>query len=299
MSTAFHPQTDGASERAIKTVAQVLRSVVSADQKDWVAKVPMTEFALNSAKSSSTGFAPFDLNGSTPRIAFALGTTDVAPGVASFAQQVQNNLLMAHDAILEHRVYQTHYANQRRRSEHPGKREEPTPYRVGNLVYLSTKNLKLPKGRARKLLPKFLGPYKIVEAHQEASTYQLELPEELGEVQEAFGIERQARFVVSMKNPEIASPPGLGLEEELRGHLPDELQELFGGRKWHPADPPAMLDHQGIELLLIGGRLDPNEDLGIELEPQPEDEEQAEVFRDLHLDRSDRAMRPLFEGKWA
>ena len=129
--------------------------------------------------------------------------------------------------------------------------------------------------------------------------YALELPEELGEVQAAFGIERQGRFVVSIKNPAIGSPAGLGLEPEQQGQLPDELQELFGARKWHPADPPAFLNHQGIEMVLIDGRIGPDADLGIELEPQPEDEEQAEVFRDLHLDRSDRAMQPLFEGKWA
>ena len=52
-------------------------------------------------------------------------------------------------------------------------------------------------------------------------------------------------------------------------------------------------------MILIGGRVELDADLGIELEPQPEDEEQAEVFRDLHLDRSERSIRSLFEGKWA
>ncbi len=129
--------------------------------------------------------------------------------------------------------------------------------------------------------------------------YALELPERPGEVQAAFGIEAQGRFVVSIKNPEIESPPGLGLDAGQRAELPDELLERFGARKWHPADPPAFLDHQGVELILIGGRVAPDDELGIELEPQPEDEANAEVFRDLHLDRSERTLRPLFEGKWA
>ena len=43
-------------------------------------------------------------------------------------------------------------------------------------MYLSTQNLTLPKGRARKLVPKYIGPYKIVKAHNEASTVTLELP---------------------------------------------------------------------------------------------------------------------------
>ena len=44
------------------------------------------------------------------------------------------------------------------------------------MVYLSTKNLSVPKGRARKLVPKFIGPYKITEANRDTSNYTLELP---------------------------------------------------------------------------------------------------------------------------
>jgi hypothetical protein len=62
MSTAFHPETDGASERAIRSIAQILRSMVKPDQKDWVEKIPLVEFAINSSISKSTGFAPFELN---------------------------------------------------------------------------------------------------------------------------------------------------------------------------------------------------------------------------------------------
>ena len=58
MSTMFDVQTDGASERTIRTVVQILWAMVQPDQKDWVAKLPMTEFTLNSSISSSTGFTP-------------------------------------------------------------------------------------------------------------------------------------------------------------------------------------------------------------------------------------------------
>ena len=47
------------------------------------------------------------------------------------------------------------------------------------MVYLSTKNLALPKGRARKLLPRYIGPYKVVKVHTATSTVMLELPPEL------------------------------------------------------------------------------------------------------------------------
>ena len=78
---------------------------------------------------------------------------------------------MAHDAIIESRVIQTHYANRRRRDK--------PDVNVGDLVYLSTQNLTLPKGRARKLLPKFIGPLKVLECHHDTSNYVLELPQEL------------------------------------------------------------------------------------------------------------------------
>jgi len=61
MSIAFHPQTDGVSECSIRTIAQILHSMNLPDQKDWIEKVPMVEFAINSSMSGSTGFAPFEL----------------------------------------------------------------------------------------------------------------------------------------------------------------------------------------------------------------------------------------------
>jgi hypothetical protein len=49
MSSAYHPQSDGATERANKTLTQMLRQCVDAKQKDWVSKLPVIEFAINSA----------------------------------------------------------------------------------------------------------------------------------------------------------------------------------------------------------------------------------------------------------
>jgi len=92
------------------------------------------------------------------------------PGVRTFAQQALQNLAAAHDTIAS-RVVQRHYSNTRRR-------QEPT-IKEGDLVYLSTKNLSLPKGQANKLMPKYVGPYKVLQAYPETSNYMLELPSEL------------------------------------------------------------------------------------------------------------------------
>ena len=83
-------------------------------------------------------------------------------------QQVQLNLMMAHDAIIESHVV---HAN---RCRWPGKLHSP-----GDLVYLSTKNLSLPKGRAKKLVPRYIGLYKVVEAHTSTFMVTLELLPEL------------------------------------------------------------------------------------------------------------------------
>ena len=62
MSNAYHPQTNGATERANQTITQMIRQCVHPNQKDWVMKLLAIEFAINSARSASTGYAPFFLN---------------------------------------------------------------------------------------------------------------------------------------------------------------------------------------------------------------------------------------------
>lgn len=85
-------------------------------------------------------------------------------------RKIRDGLIAAHDSILTHRVKQTYQANKKRR---------PAPFAVGNLVYLSTENLSLPKGRACKLAPKYIGPYKISKEVTAHTTYKLDLPPEL------------------------------------------------------------------------------------------------------------------------
>lgn len=156
MSTAFHPQTDGASERANRTITQMLRSMVEPRQIDWVDHLPLVEFAMNSCRSASTGYAPFELNyGYLPRTLTTFDPEASLPGVKEFAQRANSSMMAAHDAIIASRVLQTHHANKRRKG-HDDLKE-------GSLVYLSTENLKLPTGRAKKLAPKFIGPFPIIK----------------------------------------------------------------------------------------------------------------------------------------
>ena len=78
------------------------------------------------------------------------------PEIKTFIQQVLNSLAMAHDTIIESRIGQ-----------------------IRDLVYLSTKNLSMPKGQARKLIPKFIGPMVVVGQHAMSNMYMLDLPDQL------------------------------------------------------------------------------------------------------------------------
>lgn len=166
--------------------------MVEPTQTDWADWIPMVEFAMNSSVSASTGYAPFELNyGYLPRwMATPVGESPYR-GVNYFAERARANLQRAHDAIIESRVNQTYYANKKRR--------DAPEYSKGQLVYLNTKNLNLPKGRAHKLLPKFVGPYLITKVWPNESVCELKLPDEL--------VKRRIhpRFHVNLLRPHIAS----------------------------------------------------------------------------------------------
>lgn len=128
--------------------------------------------------------------------------------------------------------------------------------------------------------------------------YALELPRRPGPAQRVFNIEMEGSFIVSIKNPEAATPPGLGLPEEKKADFPDVLRERFGGRRFANADPPTFLDFAGAELLLIGAAEDIPEDLVLELDKEHELIHATSIFQELKLDRSAHPPKPLFEGEW-
>jgi hypothetical protein len=175
MSTAFHPQTDRVTKRANCSIGQMLRAAVKPNQRNWVEKAPMIEFTPNLSISVSTGFAPFELNHGYMLhvIQEVVDEACIPPGVWSFSLTAVHKLAVAHNTIIAAHMVQIHHMNKR------CKAEEVDPFKVDQLVYLSTQNLSLPKRRASKLLPMFVGPYKIRKVFPPSLTYKLELPEEL------------------------------------------------------------------------------------------------------------------------
>jgi hypothetical protein len=94
---------------------------------------------------------------------------DEYPLVRNFAQQRRFAIIAAHDSILAARVKQTRDVNRHRRV---------APFHENDLAYISTKNISFPKGLARKLIPKYIGPYKILVDYKNQS-FKIELPPHL------------------------------------------------------------------------------------------------------------------------
>jgi hypothetical protein len=122
--------------------------------------------------------------------------------------------------------------------------------------------------------------------------YILKHPDRAGPLQRKLGIEDEASFIVTVRNPEF-------LESAAGPDYPPELRGRFQERKYLAADPPAFLDAPGAELLLITVRRAVDRELGISLDPQDEGRRSAEMVRDLRARRRDAPVEPLFEGEWA
>ena len=168
MSSAYHPQLDGSTEWANWTVTQMLCQCIHPNQKDWVSKLPTIEFMINSAQSESTRYTPFFLNfGQMPwMMLWSSVPSDEYPAIWDFALQKKLALMSAHNSILSAWIKQTCDANWKRQT---------TPLKKGDLVYLSSKNILFTKGLTRKLVPKFIGPYLILQDYSNV-LFQLDLP---------------------------------------------------------------------------------------------------------------------------
>ncbi|SCZ94522.1 BZ3500_MvSof-1268-A1-R1_Chr12-2g03958 [Microbotryum saponariae] len=181
MSTAAHPETDGSSENRIKMVTQTLRIMVSSNHEAWASRLVEAEFALNSSVAVSTSLSAFEATyGYLPRRwpSDSWSVSDV-PRAEAFARIRQLRNLDVTDAIIGARLNQSHQANKHRRPDDPA-------FRTGSYVYLSTKNLAVPDGMKSKLLPRYIGPFRIRAAIPATSSYDLELPPAMSRVHNRF-----------------------------------------------------------------------------------------------------------------
>jgi len=100
MSTAFHPQTDGQTERTNRTLENILRCYIDYKQKNWAELLPFMEFAINNHTSQSTGHSPFFLNhGIHPIVTLTLGQESRNPAAKESVDSLHAHLNLAKDLL--------------------------------------------------------------------------------------------------------------------------------------------------------------------------------------------------------
>ena len=136
-STAFHPQTDGQSERAIQTLENFLRPYVERDPQNWVKQLPLAEFAANNAVNVAMGYTPFFLNSGDHPI---LPTSILQGHGTSRVEAVQLMVERMKTALEEAQANLAHA--QRRAQYQANKSRRDESYKVGDEVLLATRNLR-------------------------------------------------------------------------------------------------------------------------------------------------------------
>jgi transposase InsO family protein len=155
MSTAYHPQTDGQTERANRIIEEMLRAYVGPTQTDWATWLPVVQFAINNSRQESVQHTPFFLNyGRHPNLPTTLEFPgNRMPDAESFVDKMQETLARAKTAL---------QAAQQRMVRQAKKHARDVEYNLGDKVLLSTKNMR-PAAGVKKLMPKYLGPFEITE----------------------------------------------------------------------------------------------------------------------------------------
>ena len=177
MSTAFHPQSDGQTERTNRTLEEVLRHYVGPTQEDWDLKLPCAEFAINNAMKRATGHSPFYLNyGRHPRGPATAVVDTHLPAVHDFVTGLHKAISRAKDCLA---------AAQARMKKNADTHRRELKFSVGDQVLLSSKNIRLTG--VRKLLPRFLGPFTIIKRIGDMA-YELDIAECMPKIHPVFHV---------------------------------------------------------------------------------------------------------------
>ncbi|KAJ9514334.1 hypothetical protein QJQ45_012353 [Haematococcus lacustris] len=147
LSSSYHPQPDGQTGRYNRVLEEMLRHYISPTQSDWPDYLALAEFAVNNSWQESIQSTPFLVN--TGQSPVTVGLRDLpyggrCPSAHAFTRWWQDAVANARKCMAATQSRQSAYANKARRD---------VEYKVGQKVLLSTKNLKLQSGKARKLIP--------------------------------------------------------------------------------------------------------------------------------------------------
>ena len=160
LSTAFHPETDGQSEIANQEMERHLRTYVNHFQNNWVDLLPIAEFAANANPSSTTKIPPFQATrGYVPRMSF--DPVDLSEELTR--EQLANTKAWSIASDMEEVwkfVREEMARSQEKYTEAADRYRKSVEYKVGDSVWLSTKNIKTERP-SKKLDHKMVGPFKI------------------------------------------------------------------------------------------------------------------------------------------
>jgi hypothetical protein len=174
-SSAFHPQTNGQTERINAELEQYLRLYVNWAQDDWVDWLPLAEFAGNNTASETTGVSPFFANyGFHPRM--GVEPSGPCPPQLTEAQRREffrvSEIANRFQAVLDYVVALAKQSQDRYEEGANRRRNDAPAYKEKDWVMLAMKNYKT--GRpAAKLEPRWEGPFEVTKASSHAVTLRL------------------------------------------------------------------------------------------------------------------------------
>ena len=188
MSTTFHPQTDGQSERTIQVLKDMLRACVLDHKGSWEEHLPLVEFAYNNSYQASIQMEPYEaLYGRPCRSPLcwtevgesSINGPDLIRDTSEKMSLIRQRLLMAQSR-------QKSYADVRRR---------PLEFKVGDHVFLKLMPMRgvVRFGKRGKLSPRFIGPFEILERIGTVA-YRLALPPSMSGVHEVFRVSMLRKY---------------------------------------------------------------------------------------------------------
>jgi len=218
LSTSFHPQTDGQTERMNQTVEQYLRIYCNYQQDNWCDNLPLAEFAYNNAFQSSIHCSPFYANyGYHPRFTVDLRRTK-NPDIPA-AKQLAESLQRSHEALIENVK-----SAQNTQARYYDAKHLRIEFAVGDKVWLLSPNIHTERP-SKKLDWKRLGPYPVTK-RLGLQAYRLQLPETM-KIHPVFHVsllEPYKSSIIPGRTRDPAPPVIVNNEEEY------EVQEILDSR---------------------------------------------------------------------
>jgi len=199
LSMAFHPQIDGQTERVNQELEQYLRMFIDHRQEQWPDWLGTAEFAYNNKVHSSIKTLPFKANyRQDPRMGFKMRKKGKYERAEKFVIKIKEVQEEAKAALGKAQEEMRKYVDR--------KRGEVDEYKVGDLVMLSTKDLKYQMigRRTKKLTEQFVGPYKIKKIVL-TNVVELELPSTI-RIYPVVNISRVRRYIGQVKGQRKEQP---------------------------------------------------------------------------------------------